>query len=101
MAYVGRTSGLRLRAYVERKRATAGAGRAGESWAKAFVDLPMAADPGTVGCYCSGGFLTAGRIIERVVGKSLPDFAHDVLFAPLGVRRADWKWTFLLDRSQR
>ena len=31
-------------------------------WAKAFVDLPMVADPGTVGRYCSGGILAAGRI---------------------------------------
>ena len=29
-------------------------------WAKAFVDLPMAADPGTVGRYCSGGIFHAG-----------------------------------------
>ncbi len=35
-------------------------------WVKAFVDLPVAADPGTVGRYCSVGFLTAGRIVERV-----------------------------------
>jgi CubicO group peptidase (beta-lactamase class C family) len=70
-------------------------------WAKAFVDLPMVADPGTVGRYCSGGFFTTGRIIERVVGKPLPEFAQEVLFEPLGIRRGDWKWTFTLDRGQR
>ena len=68
-------------------------------WAKAFVDLPMVADPGTVGRYCSGGFFTTGRIIERVAGKPLPEFAQEVLFEPLGIRPADWKWT-LHARSQ-
>jgi CubicO group peptidase (beta-lactamase class C family) len=70
-------------------------------WAKAFVDLPMVADPGTVGRYCSGGIITAGRIIERVAVKSLPDFAQEALFAPLGIQRIGWKWDFRLDRSQR
>jgi CubicO group peptidase (beta-lactamase class C family) len=70
-------------------------------WAKAFVDLPMVADPGTVGRYCSGGIITTGRIVERAAGMPLPAFAQKVLFAPLGIRQADWKWAFTLDRSQR
>lgn len=70
-------------------------------WAKAFVDLPVVADPGTVGRYCSGGIITAGRIIERVTVKPLPDFAQEALFAPLGIQRTGWKWDFRLDRSQR
>ncbi len=70
-------------------------------WAKAFVDLPMVADPGTIGRYCSGGFYTAGRIVELAAGKPLPEFADEVLFGPLGIQRADWKWNFTLDRSQR
>jgi CubicO group peptidase (beta-lactamase class C family) len=70
-------------------------------WVKAFVDLPMLADPGTVGRYCSGGFYTAGRLVERATGKPLPEFAADVLFGPLGIQRANWKWNFTLDRSQR
>ena len=70
-------------------------------WVKAFVDLPMVADPGTVARYCSGGFFTAGRIIERVARKPLPEFAQEVLFEPLGIRRDDWKWSFALDRSER
>ena len=70
-------------------------------WTKAFVDLPMVADPGTVGRYCSGGIITAGRIIERVAVKALPDFAHEVLFEPLGIQRSGWIWNFKLERSQR
>ena len=70
-------------------------------WTRAFVDLPMVSDPGTEGRYCSGGFFTAGRIIERVAGTPLPEFAQKVLFGPLGIRRDDWKWYFALERSER
>jgi CubicO group peptidase (beta-lactamase class C family) len=70
-------------------------------WVKAFVDLPMVADPGTVAHYCSGGFITTGRIVERASGKPLPEFAQETLFGPLGMTREDWRWNFTLDRSQR
>ena len=70
-------------------------------WVKAFFDVPMVADPGAVGFYCSGGFYAAGKMVERAVGKSLPEFADDVLFTRIGIKRRDWKWNFTLDRSQR
>jgi CubicO group peptidase (beta-lactamase class C family) len=70
-------------------------------WVKAFVDLPMVADPGTVGRYCSAGFFTVSRIIERVAGKPLAEFAQEALFEPLGIGRDDWKWYLALDRSER
>jgi len=70
-------------------------------WVKAVVDLPMIADPGTVGRYCSGGFFVAGRIVEKAAGMPLPAFAQAALFTPLGIERASWKWTFKLDPSQR
>jgi len=70
-------------------------------WVKAFVDLPMIADPGTEGRYCSGGFFAVGRIVERAAGKPLADFAQEVLFGPLNIARENWTWTFTLDRSQR
>lgn len=70
-------------------------------WVKAFLDLPMVADPGTVGHYCSAGIITAGRIVELAVGKPLPEFAQEALFGPLGIDRASWSWDFTLDRSQR
>lgn len=70
-------------------------------WVKAYLDLPMVADPGTKGSYCSGGFFTAGRIVERSTGKTLPDFADEALLGPLGIARGDWNWNFTLDRSRR
>jgi CubicO group peptidase (beta-lactamase class C family) len=70
-------------------------------WVKAFFDVPMVADPGTVGSYCSGGFYAAGRVIERATGEPLPDFADEALFSPLDIQRSDWRWNFTLDQSQR
>lgn len=70
-------------------------------WMRTFVDLPMVADPGTVGRYCSAGIIASARVVERQAGVPLRDFADSVLFAPLGVRRADWSWDFALDRSGR
>jgi CubicO group peptidase (beta-lactamase class C family) len=70
-------------------------------WPKAFVDLPVLAEPGTIGRYCSFGFITAGRAIELAARKPLAEFAQEVLFDPLGVSPAQWRWTFVLDRSQR
>jgi CubicO group peptidase (beta-lactamase class C family) len=72
-----------------------------DDWVKAFVDLPMTAAPGAEARYCSGGFFAAGRVIERAVGKPLPEFAEEVLFGPLGLRSTEWKWNFNLDRSGR
>jgi CubicO group peptidase (beta-lactamase class C family) len=69
-------------------------------WVKTFVDLPVVADPGTAAFYCTGGFFAAGRAIERAVGKPLPEFAEEVLFGPLGMRKAERKWDFTVDRSR-
>ena len=70
-------------------------------WAKAFVDLPVQSDPGTLGKYCSGGIITAGRVVEMAAGMPLPAFAQEALFEPLGIRRGDWQWNFKLDSTQR
>jgi CubicO group peptidase (beta-lactamase class C family) len=35
------------------------------------------------------------------VGQSLPDFAQDALFAPLGIRRPDWTWDYRLMNANR
>ena len=70
-------------------------------WVKSFVDLPAIAEPGTVGQYCSFGFMAAGRAIELAAGRPMADFADEALFAPLGISPDQWRWTYVLDRSQR
>lgn len=70
-------------------------------WIRAFLDLPVLTQPGTTGRYCSLGVLAAGRMIELAAGMPLPDFAQEVLFGPLGIPETHWRWTFVLDNSQR
>jgi CubicO group peptidase (beta-lactamase class C family) len=66
-------------------------------WVKFTLDLPMIDTPGTKGRYCSGGVITLGRIIEKVSGLTLTEFAKQNLFDPLGIH--DYKWHFKPDRS--
>ncbi len=70
-------------------------------WVKATLDLPMVHDPGTKAYYCSGGVGVVGRMIENAVSMSLPDFAQERLFGPLGMRRADWTWNYDLTNADR
>ena len=72
-----------------------------DDWVKATLDLPMLETPGTTAHYCSGGVAVVGRTVERAVGKALPDFAQERLFAPLGIPRTHWTWNYTLDRSNR
>lgn len=69
---------------------------------KAALDLPLIGAPGAVqATYCSAGVAVVGRLTERAVGTSLPDFAHSALFTPLGIARGDWRWNYTLDQSNR
>lgn len=70
-------------------------------WVKATFDLPMLADPGTTARYCSAGIISAARAVELAVKKPLPEFADEALFAPLGIKKTDWRWTFKPERSER
>ncbi len=68
-----------------------------QDWARFMVDLPMSSEPGTTGSYCSGNVVLVGRIIEKVTGKSLKEFADEFLFTPLGI--TDYQWDFRPDHS--
>ena len=70
-----------------------------QDWVKFVLDLPMIAQPGTHGSYCSGGVAVAGRIVERATGKPLPVFAQENLFTPLGIRAGDVRWNYTLSSS--
>ena len=39
------------------------------------------------------GVVTLGGVLERATGQSVPDFARDHLFGPLGIQRVDWQFT--------
>jgi CubicO group peptidase (beta-lactamase class C family) len=48
-------------------------------------------DPGTHFAYTDVGFIVLGELVERVSGKPLDQFAHDEVFAPLGMTDTSYK----------
>ena len=70
-------------------------------WVHVLVDVKMVDTPGTVGHYCTGATFLAGRTIEKATGRTLPDYAQEHLFSPLGIRRADWTWNHELTSADK
>ncbi len=68
-----------------------------DDWARLMLDLPMIDAPGGKGSYCSGNVILIGKIIEKVVGIPLKEYADSVLFEPLGVNH--YQWDFRPDLS--
>ncbi|MBA5801866.1 serine hydrolase domain-containing protein [Rhizobium changzhiense] len=55
-----------------------------------ILERPIIAEAGTRWIYSGGSVALVGAIIERGSGKSLPDFAREALFAPLGITEFHW-----------
>lgn len=70
-----------------------------QDWVKFVLDLPMVEAPGTHGQYCSGNVAVTGRIVERATGTTLPAFAQQHLFGPLGIGAASVRWNYTLSAS--
>jgi CubicO group peptidase (beta-lactamase class C family) len=54
------------------------------------LERQVIAPPGTRWIYSGGAVALVGALIARGAGKSLPDFAREVLFAPLGIDDFEW-----------
>ena len=61
-----------------------------EDWIEFYLDLPVAARPGTEVDYKSLNDRLAGHVIERQARVPLPPFAAENLFVPLGVESTTW-----------
>lgn len=70
-------------------------------WIRVLVDVKMIDTPGTVGRYCTGATFLAGRMVEKATGRTLPDYAQDHLFGPMGIRRSDWTWNHDLTNADK
>ncbi|MBI3664561.1 MAG: serine hydrolase [Acidobacteria bacterium] len=57
--------------------------------AKALAE-PLVAEPGAKVEYSDIGFVLLGEIVERVLGKTLDQFARERIFAPLGMSDAQF-----------
>lgn len=56
-----------------------------------LLERELVADPGDVFAYNSAAVHLLGLIVEEATGRSLPSFADDVLFGPLGIDRREWE----------
>jgi len=55
-----------------------------------ILERPFVAEPGTRWIYSGGATALVGEILQRGTGRKLPEFAREVLFAPLGIERFEW-----------
>jgi CubicO group peptidase (beta-lactamase class C family) len=60
-------------------------------WTRFFLTLPRTHKPGERTQYCTGGVVTLGRIVAEAAGRTIPDFADEHLFAPLGIHAHAWR----------
>jgi len=54
------------------------------------LDRPVVAEPGTRWIYSGGSVALIGALIARGSGKTLPEFAREALFTPLGISAFEW-----------
>ncbi len=54
------------------------------------LSRPMEAEPGTRWTYSGGATALLGALIAQGTGRTLPDFAREALFDPLGIARFEW-----------
>lgn len=64
-----------------------------DDWAAFLLSKPMAYERGKHFSYCTGGVVLLGRVIEKLSGKTVPEYANERLFAPLGIEGAKWETT--------
>jgi len=57
---------------------------------RAIGELPLERAPGERVVYSDLGFILLGAIVERVTGRSLPDYCRTAVFEPLGMADAGW-----------
>lgn len=61
-----------------------------QDWVKYVLDRPVAAAPGTLFNYNSGGSHLLSAILQKATGMSALEFARQKLFTPLGIFNVSW-----------
>lgn len=53
--------------------------------------LSLRAEPGTRFIYSDVGFIVLGRLVETITGRPLNEYAHETIFAPLGMSETGFR----------
>jgi CubicO group peptidase (beta-lactamase class C family) len=64
---------------------------ASTDWVQYVLDQPMAAQPGKVFEYSTGGSHLLSAVLTRATGKNALDYAREVLLGPLGITDVVWQ----------
>lgn len=56
-----------------------------------ILDLPFVNEPGTTFTYNSGAVHILGKALEHEVGMTIPEYADQELFGPLGIDEVKWE----------
>ena len=66
--------------------------RSGEGdWVKAFMEWPIAYEPGTCYCYNSLGTYLLSAAVQKATGEKLVDYLAPRLWQPLGIPQPYWQ----------
>jgi CubicO group peptidase (beta-lactamase class C family) len=66
--------------------------RSGEGdWVKAFLEWPVAYEPGTCYCYNSLGTYVLSAAVQKVTGEKVVDYLEPRLWKPLGIEKPYWQ----------
>ncbi len=68
-----------------------GAWRRSADPTRQYLGRPRIAEPGTEFAYASGASHLLGVVLEHESGTSIPEFAREHLFVPLGIEQARWE----------
>ena len=60
-------------------------------WIGEFLRAGVRFEPGTAFAYNSMNTYMLSAIVQKKTGKTLSEFLHERLYAPLGIRSADWE----------
>jgi CubicO group peptidase (beta-lactamase class C family) len=61
-----------------------------DDWTGFVLSRPRTAPPGSVFRYSTGNYFVLGQVLEQATGMPLARLAHERLFEPLGIERAEW-----------